>query len=269
MALPDNFSPWEHLQSTLMRTYNLEVDEEFRGLDDDDISIPRSSLKVACKIRDDDSALQTLNRMLLFYFTCRRAQDVQAPIFGIPVSDYHEEIQYRPQVTLHFIQDWQAVPEGYSPVRARISFRLQRETTQTISIGEARSIANRIKSEFASGPGYIWTRGRLKVCYRDKIKGYDFRLLVPSESEGKGIISKVLRLQNDTAEWDNLTVSESSRSFPQITGTQLILGKSYRKPRQRPTANVRFRYATLSVHGLPHDIVLCDLTGFYKKALVR
>lgn len=269
MPLAEGFSPWEHLQSSLIRTFNLEVDEEFRGIDDDDLSTPRSSLKLACKIRENDSALQVLTRMFFFYFTCRRAQDLQAPIFGIPVSDYQEEIQYRPQVCLHFAQDPQAVPEGYSPVRARISFRLQNQTTQSFSLSEARAIANRIKTEFATGPGYLWTRGKIKVCYKDKLRGWDFRLLVPSEAEGRGVISKVLRLQNDSPDWDNLTVTESQRTFPQAPGTQFILGQSYRKPRQRPNAKVRFRYATLSLHGLPHDLVLCDLTGFYKKSLVN
>ena len=32
MALPDNYNPWEHLQSVVLKTFNREVREEFSAI---------------------------------------------------------------------------------------------------------------------------------------------------------------------------------------------------------------------------------------------
>ena len=69
MPLPDNFSPAEHLQDTIRRTFQREVREWFRDIDLDgdlDITTPRSSLALACEHRDDDSFNMTIGRVLLF-----------------------------------------------------------------------------------------------------------------------------------------------------------------------------------------------------------
>lgn len=259
MALPENFSAWEHLQSTLIRAYNQEVRQEFSDLgDDDDLTVPRSSLRVACRITDDDSALQCLVRMMLFYFTVRRARDVQAPIYGIPIDTYQANVRFRPMVKLYFRQDLDAVPEGRRPVEAVISYRIRNETSQTITEAELRSHAQRIRSEFATGGRYVWTKGRVLVTYKDLNNGLNLQIYAISKAEAVQVIRKVLDCAQVPYDEDRVVTHTSEEDFPANPGTQLILGKPRRKPVRRPVANVRFQRATASIWGIPNDICLVD-----------
>lgn len=95
------------------------------------------------------------------------------------------------------------------------------------------------------------------------------KLLAYSEAEGKEVIQKVLSLNEHTLDNDYLSVSETKRNLTATPGLQLVYGKQRRKPRDRPIAYVRFRAALMNLHGLPEPVVLCDRTGFYKRALVR
>jgi hypothetical protein len=91
MALPDSFSEWEHLQSTLITYHNKGVRAEFADIEPDDaLDIPRGSLKRACLLKDDDTVDMTLLRLHLFFFHARKAADLQAPIYGIPITDLDE-----------------------------------------------------------------------------------------------------------------------------------------------------------------------------------
>jgi hypothetical protein len=270
MSLPSNFSSFEHLQSTWMRVLNEHIRDEFRDLvDDDDLNIPRSSLRVACRPADDDSALNLLLRILLLYLPIRKAQDLHPPIYGIPADMYQESMLFKPQVQMHFIQDWQSVPDGKNPVRVRVSFRLQNETPQTFTPANAQSLANAIKTQFMSGGGYRFTRGKKKYTYIDKERGYNFSIFASAESEAREVISKTMTLRAHTPEWERLTEITSGRTFPENPGTQFVYGKTRQKPRVRPTATVRFQHAEVHIHGLPNPIILADRTGHHKEALAR
>lgn len=79
MPVPSNISSWEHLQDLFRLYHNKLVREEFSDLgallDDDDINIPRSSLKYGCTLKDDDTSTMTLLRLWLFYVVLRKASD--------------------------------------------------------------------------------------------------------------------------------------------------------------------------------------------------
>lgn len=259
MSLPENFSPWEHLQSTLIRTYNQEVREEFSDLtDDDDLNVPRSSLRVACRITDDDSALQCLIRMMFFYFTVRRARDIQAPMYAIPTDTYQANVRFRPIVKLYFRQDLDAVPAGRRPVEAVISYRIRNEQYNTITEAELRSHALRIRTEFGTGARYVWTKGRLLVTYRDLENGINLQIYAVSKAEAIQVINKVLDCAQVPYDADRVVTHDSEEDFPANPGTHLVLGKSRPKPVRRPVANVRFQRATASIWGIPNDICLVD-----------
>lgn len=269
MALPANYNGWEHLQSVLMQVQNRIVRTEFSdSTDDDNITTPRGSLKVACMLRDDDSAIETLIKLFLFYFILRKASDFQGAIYGIPSISFQEQFTFAPQIRLYFLEDARDVEQGFSPVEGDITFRLTRETPETITPSEARNLATRVRTAFTSAGGFVWKKGRVKVTYLDKKKGYDFRLFVISEAEGKRIIEQVLDIQGHTPEWDFLTIHESRATFPIVPGNHTVYGKTRRKMRRRPRADVRFRWAELHIHGLPNPVVLVDRTGTRRDALM-
>lgn len=275
MPLPQGFNEWEHLQNALMQTYNRVVRAEFSDVGDENwdpvITTPRASLRVACTIKDDDSALMAHLRMNLFYMVLRKASDLQLPVYGIPVDEYHAAVTFRPQIQLYFQEDSDDVEPGYAPVTGEIGFRLMSETNESVTQANVNNWANKIKTNFATGTNFTWRKGRLKCTYFDRAKGYQFRLLVTTETEGRRVIEQVLDIQNHTPDWQYLNVvetKEASSRFPTIPPTKTIVGKPRRMPRRRPVATVKFRHALLFVYGLSNPIVLVDTSMRYKDAVL-
>lgn len=264
------FSPWEHLQSVLMRVHNELVAEEFRDVSgDDDINVPRSSLRLACRIRDDDTSTMCLIRIWLLMGYIRRASAFHPPLYIQPVEEFQAKAKYKPQITLYFEQDLSSIPEGKYPVEGYVSFRLHNETSQSISNSELTSLGNAIKREFGAGGGFRYSKGKKRFLYQEQDRGYDFRLHVVSESEARELITKVLSVRNHTPNWSELKEVRSEKTYSDNPGTEVILGKPRPRPRQRPTATVRFQYAEISIHGIPNSIVLYDRSGSRINSLVR
>lgn len=269
------FNEWEHLQSTVMSVYNKIVRAEFSDTEDDDgINTPRSSLKVACLSKDEDSAPMLAIRMLFFYMTCRKAQDLQQPVYGIPTGTFDEVRRYKPQITLHFAEAYEDVDttDGYKPIYGEISFRLMNETSQSLTESELRTYGNKIKSEFGAGNGYVWRKGKSLLTYTDTPNGYGLQIACRSESEGRSIAQKVLNIANKPFNAEKANYKQNldpAGAYPTNPGSQTILGSSRKKPRQRPVADCRFRYATAKIWGLSNPVVLYDKTLRYRNALVH
>lgn len=262
MPLPTNFSRWEHLQNTLLTVYNRQVIQHFYKTPAEDISTAKGSLREACTIRDDDSAILCILRMLLFFIVLRKAQDLHPPIYGQPKSSFDAVAEYQPQVRLYFSQIPSEVKEGYSPIDSEISFRVHGATTETINEGKARQLAIKIREAFTSAnKGLKWNRGNLKVTYKDLEKGYNFSILCRDEAEARRLITATMSVQNHSPDWNRLTLHDPKRPSESISAPRRIYGRSVKSPRYRPPATLRFRYAELKIHGLNRDITLIDLTG--------
>ncbi|MCY7272387.1 MAG: hypothetical protein LH702_01240, partial [Phormidesmis sp. CAN_BIN44] len=106
--------------------------------------------------------------------------------------------------------------------------------------------------------------------YKDPSKGYNFQLYIWNETEAKRVIEQVLDIRGHSPNWEKyLDGTTKKKTFPIVPGNQFLFGKSRRKPRERPIATVRFKYAELKIHGLPNDIQLVDRTGFRRNPLVK
>lgn len=268
MPLPENFSDWEHFQSTLIQVQNRRVRVEFAGEDDDSIATPRSSLKQACLLKDNDSAIQTLNRLWLFYVVLGQAQAMHPPLYTMPLDNHQQTVQFVPQVTLYFEESRDEVEEGFPPLNAQLSFRIQNETPETFTPANAQTLANKIRSEFASGSPYRWQKGRIKVFYKDREKKYHLGVNVSTEATGRELIGKVLSVQGDTINNDYLSITRKAGNPPILPPTKTIYGKTRRLPRKRPVGTVRFRYAEAHIWGLNNAITLVDSTGKRPDALI-
>lgn len=278
MTLPGNLRPWENLQDVLQTTYNRIVRSEFDDVGDDgwdndpDIRTARSQLRYACTISEQDSAIICLVRMFLFYIILQQAKALQAPIYGTPITSFQESRRFKPQIQLYFEEDSNDVEPGFAPVTGEISVRLMNETEETISLTEARSLANKIKSAFAGANGFVWRKGKTMCSYTDRKRGYQLQLLCRNATEGRRVIEQVLDIQGHAPNWALMNVSENqepAERHPTIPAMKQILGKSRRLPRSRPTAEVRFQYATLHVWGVPTPTVLIDRSGTHLNPLVE
>lgn len=257
MALPNGFSKWEHLQDVLRRYHNKLVREEFSDVTDDDaIAIPRGALKLACLLDDDDTVSMTLLRLHLFFFHARKAADLQAPIYGIPVSNFDERVIYKPQVHLLFRQDEDSTPQRASPTCAEVSYRLINETPASITESDLIRIGNRIKAELGGSNGYRWSKGKVIVTYKSLSDGLNLKIYALNEAEGIQVIRKICDCAQQSYNDDFVVVHASKASYSANPGNQTILGKSRRKPVRRPVTYVRFLKADISIHGLPTPISL-------------
>lgn len=274
MAIPPEFNEVEHLQSVIRRYINKQVREDFRDLGGDDwepdVTTTRAAMRYALTHKDNDPLQITLGRMFLYYFTYGKARELQAPVYGIPINTFHELFEFHPQIRLYFYEDFDLVEDGYKPVEAEITFRLMDEKNNTITPAKAETLARKIQTLFGRNRGFVWKKGRETWAYYDVRRGYRLRLLAFNETEAKKVIEQVLDIQGHIPDWEaHLSVTKKERNFPIIPDTHFIYGKSRRKPRSRPVAYVRFRYAELKVWGLFNDITLVDLTGVRQKALIR
>jgi hypothetical protein len=171
-------------------------------------------------------------------------------------------------VTLYFKEDLADTEDGYAPLDAEISFRLRNETELTMTPAKAQILANKIRTEFATGNGYRWRKGRELLNYTDKAKGYHFQVYAATEAEGREVIRKIMSLQGDTIDSSLLKISRLAEPPPIVPGMHFVFGKSRRKPRTRPVGYVRFIYAELHVWGVQNATVLVDRSGRRRTALI-
>lgn len=267
MSLPNGFSEFEHLQDQIRIVQNKRVREWFSGVDDNDIGTPRASLKHACVLKDDDTADMSIMRLWLFEVFVGHAQAFHPPLYSIPSMDFQDHAKFKPQITLHFAEDYDEVDPGYARVAGEVSIRLMKETDTTMTNADVKAYANKIKTLFATGTPFIWKKGKYMFSYTDTEKGYRLQILSTSEAEAKKTIEQILDIQSHTPDWDNLNKNEAvniSARYPTIPPKKTILGKSRRMPRRRPTASVKFQYALLHLYGLPNPIVLVDRSWKYR-----
>lgn len=274
--IKEPFSDRRHIQLVVRRELNREIRKHFRDLFGEsdtwepEVATSRGQMLRALLHEESDTIEMTNARMMLYYFTYGQARALQPAIYGMPVIAFQELFHFHPQIRLLFLEDSTLVEDGYEHVKAEISFRLMDEKHTTITPAKAETLAKKVRSLFGNNGGFSWKKGKEKWTYFDVERGYQLRLLAWNEVEAKKVIEQVLDIQGHTPNWEAfLTVATKKRSFPIVPGTHFIYGKQRRKPRDRPTAYVRFRYAELKIWGLFKDVTLVDLTGTRRDALIK
>lgn len=278
MALPEPFSDIEHLQLTIRRYLNKQIREDFRDLYGDsdtwepEIGTTRGAMLRSLLHEDSDPIHVTTARMMLYYFTYQKAQSLQATVVGMNKPTWeleHYEVAYKPQVSLFFKQDIDAVPDNYYPIEAEISFRLTNESTTTLSQANVQTLATQIKNELGTGQGYTFNKGKYLCKYKDKENGYDLQLYTLNETEGEQVARKIVGIRNHIFDEQKFKITIPKKNSDNITENILILGKPTKKQRYRPTAKVRFMYAHLLIHNRPEPICLVDRTGIKRNPVVK
>lgn len=271
MPLPEDFNEWEHLQHTIRRVHNEAVKDFYFNQPDNDIGTNRASAKHACLMKDNDTVPMTTLRMWLFWVVCRKMRDNFEPYYGIPISTFDSLVKYKPQITLYFLEDSEDVDPDYRPVEGQLSIRIVHETSQSIAQADLTNLANQVNTAFGTSNGFVWKKGKTLYAYSDKIAGHQFKIFAKTDTHAIEIIQKLLSIVNQTFDPELLNVNDAAnpaQAFPTNPGTQTILGKTHKKPRRRPIADVRFQYASIKIHGLPKPIVLVDKTGIWSEAII-
>ena len=274
MAAPKN--SWSHFISVITQIQNRIIREDFKDVGDENwqpnITTDRGSLRVACTIRATDSAPIVLLRLILYYVVLRKAQDLQIPVYGMPSHGIQAQRRFKPYVHLYFSQDSLDVQKGQDPITGSIGWRLMDETSETITRNRVEQIANRIKAEFGAGKGFVWRKGKRMVSYTDWDKGLQLQILARDDNEGERVIRKVLDTAGATFDTKRMNFKKNKvedERYPNEPERENILGETVELPRERPVVDVRFRYATITLHGKKKPIHLYDKTLQLVDCVVR
>jgi hypothetical protein len=226
-----------------------------------------------------DRSVESDSKVLVGTYTDLKSQlmdemkvfKTEATVYGIPTNAYQEEVKFKPQVLLYFIEDLQDVETGWSPVDGRVSFRVKGEEYNTITETKALALANKIKTELAVNNGYVWRKGKITCTYNDKVNGLKTWLNCRDENSGRELITKTLSIQGvpfNAAKMNVKTNQNTSEAYPTIPPTERIYGENRKLPRSKPIADVRFVRAELHIWGRPEPVILIDRSGVSKRALV-
>lgn len=252
------------LQRKLMRApnigFNAEVQRWFKDLDSN-ADIGRRALRDSLLIQKNESRTSAMFKVQYFRDFVQKVHS-QPVIIGIPKEqfDTNIEVEYKPVVQLYFQQDRASIVPGYAPVTAEISFRLMNETEDTLTQANLQILARSIKSQFALNQGFTFDKGKNIALYNDKEHGYSLQIYTINESEGINIIRKILSIQNHTFDENKFRFTEPKRKSLNNPGNKTIAGEVYKKRRWRPTATVRFQWASLTIHTRPLPYWLVDRT---------
>lgn len=248
---------WQLLKDFLRKTHNREVNEWFADLPpyEEDFETGRKAARANSLIRPQDGQQVTLIKMINFYFNIQESH-LKPNIYGIPVDNYHEQVRFLPQITIHWRERKDiARANNRQPVRARLSVRYKGSVD---SESEVRALATKIKRIFASPTQHHWTKGRTAFDYKDVAKGHQFRLYGQTRSEVVEVINRMLEIVDDNPLNQEL-LSESSveRNWTSIQRVR-VAGTNFTKPQQRRVGEVYFSRAELKVHGMMSDRTLVN-----------
>jgi hypothetical protein len=269
--LPEGFDSWEHLQKVYNTEYNKRVDKYFKDVEGNgDLSSPRASLKLACRLVDGDNEATFKVRTSLFFDVIGYGRRDLAVFYGSRL-DGVAPVTNHPQLFLYFSQDSASVPINGTRVEHEKSCRLIKFSSKEggalphITMAVLLDIAREIKSLFVSGgKGITYTSGKLAVSYTDPENGFSRggRWLVNSKSEAITLYEKFCNVIDRPFDINKIAVvsPEKDSSLSTSTQTDVILNKHYKKPRYRPVALVRFRYAYVAFGGQSPPIFLIDTT---------
>ncbi|BAY34176.1 hypothetical protein NIES2107_60810 [Nostoc carneum NIES-2107] len=269
--LPANFDSWEHLQQTYMLEYNKRVDKFFNDVQGNgDLSNVRASLKLACRLKDDDNIATWNLRTSLFFDVIGYSRKNLSIFYGSDL-DIIQPVAGHPQLFLYFSQDSQAVPPNGKRLDHEKSCRLTRYASKSGEILPAITKANlldlshEIKAQFVSAnKGIVYTAGKISVSYTDPVNGFPRGnyWLVNSKQEGITLYQKLCNVIDRPFDLNkiNANTPEKDSTTQVISQTDTILNKQYKQTAYRPVANLRFRYAYVSFGGTAPPIFLIDTT---------
>ncbi|MGF1934544.1 MAG: hypothetical protein RM347_009090 [Nostoc sp. ChiQUE02] len=273
-ALPDGFDPWEHLQGQYTAEFNRRVRRYFSDHDGDwlpNIADKRSSMRVACTIKDDDSYSMMALRMSFFFDLLGQSKKDLMIYYGSS-SDIVLPVSNHPQLHLYFSQDSQAVPANAKQIDHEKTCRLTRyaskagESLPAVTKANLLEIAREIKTSFMEGSkGITYTCGKVLVSYTDPANGFPKGnyWLVSSSSQANTLYHKLCNVIDRPFDVNKINVGtpEKDSTIQGSSGTEVILGTSYKKRAYRPVANLRFRHAYVSFGGIASPIFLVDNTN--------
>lgn len=146
------------------------------------------------------------------------------------------------------------------------SFRLVNEDPATISQSRIAEIARLVHTKYF-GPQFHFTTGRDAYCYNHPEQGFN-RVwgLFASTVDAKRCFEQLLDIAKFSPDWKRLTrstVVEPGDRFSEPPEKIIQFGQSVRSARERPTAQMKFKRATIKFPAFRRAIDLVKTNGAF------
>lgn len=262
----------ERIQDFHKKYTNRKVREYFNNTPDNS-STPEGIFKRLVTHDENDTALLTLLRLNL-WDELRKSDNPEELFYGIPATDFHDRVVFRPQLHLFFRQSpkHQKANNLKYPVRLNMHIRLTNEfleknrtllTEKVENNNLLKKLARNIYRIFNQKNYY---KGIEYYTYKDSQKDYQLQLQMKHETTAKELIKDVLEIQGDRPDYQAYFRNhKDDGKFNPVTGevrdseTVILFGKRVkRNPLKRLTGQVRLHYAELLVHGLVEPVQLVE-----------
>lgn len=187
---------------------------------------------------------------------------------GSGITEEYEEkipteistLSNRPYLKLYFRQPVEEVAVGRQATQMEITINIMDKTDLSIDKSDLVTLANRITEQFNPGGNpYKHKKGKNYYTYHDWANGYQLQLLANTESEARQTLLKTLAIkqhQLNEKYWKESRAVNVAAAYPNTEEVVHILGKSYKKPLRRPSVNVSFRWARLTLPSIGKHFIL-------------
>ncbi|MEA5469328.1 hypothetical protein [Spirulina sp. 06S082] len=230
---------------------------------------------------EKDSAILTLLRLELWnslkmdsIYEQLRENPILGAIYGIPATDFHDTVRFKPQLHLFFRQsthDQQKAKKTY-PVRMSLKIRLNDEFLEknswllTREVKENSQIKKLAKEIYRIFRRETYQKGLEYFTYKDKDKDYQLQLQMKNESFAKALIKDILAIQDDKPDHQSFFRhhKDDGRFNPQTGELRKnpeikLFGEKVKKySLKRLEGEIRLHYAELFIEGLEKPIQLVE-----------
>lgn len=171
-----------------------------------------------------------------------------------------------PKVKLIFLEnyvEWHkrlTIDPSTTRGKAQISFRLMNKTNKNISQAEVEALANSIKAKFVK-PVFKFTKGKEYYRYLEPAAGDPLKCWTKNDAEARKLYEQVLDLLSQRLERVKIRKGVSLdpvKAFPDVSKTEIVLGKPIKLDGLRPVVDVEFMASYLTMEGLRKPIYLVN-----------
>lgn len=267
----ETFTQSQILSSQWASIHNERVMKYFRKSTRDQSEEAQKRQFLASLLRIDplvDSVVEQIRKVMFFNDVCGFAYNGLAPVYGTPMMQYQNEVEFQPQIVVRFRE--REINKNDLPLRnykleKENSFRLFNEDIPKTEV-QLRALAVKIKAKFfAANRAFNYTSGTSTgtTVYRYKDENHGYRLAIESSTKAAAllIINNLLDITNTKYDVNKLSTTTFKKTV--VPEKQTVLSKRVNKP-------VKGRYGKLYLYQVEYkqkgirDRILIDQLGSIK-----
>jgi hypothetical protein len=264
----ETFTQSQTLSNQWASIHNERVAKYFRSNNRDQSEEARKRQFLASLIRInplEDSVIEQIRKVMMFNDVCGYAYNGLAPVYGVPMMQYQNEVEYQPQLMFRFRErliSTTDLPLRKYKLEKEISFRLFNEDIPKTDI-QLKALATRIKAKFfAGGKAFSYTSGAATGTtvyrYKDEDKGYRLAIECSVKATVMSLIDKLLDVSGTKYDANKLSTTKFAKTVASEKIT--VLSKRVDKPRKGRFGKLHLYQVEYKQKGI-RDKILIDSLG--------